>query len=71
MPTVTLPGKSISYTYGADGYRTSKTVNGVTTTYTLDGGRIRALKRGSDEVLFGYHGNAWGDKSVQVQELCL
>ena len=45
LSTLTLPGKSISYTYGADGYRTSKTVNGVTTTYTLDGGRIRALKR--------------------------
>ncbi len=57
LSSVTIPGKNISYTYGADGYRTSKTVNGVTTTYYLDGGRISALKRGSDELSFVYDEN--------------
>ncbi len=57
LSSMTLPGKNLSFTYSADGYRTSKTVNGVTTTYYLDGGRISALKKGTDELSFVYDEN--------------
>ncbi|MBQ4284169.1 MAG: RHS repeat-associated core domain-containing protein [Lachnospira sp.] len=47
-------GVNASFTYDIDGYRTSKTVNGVTTTYYVDGGTITALKKGTDELMFFY-----------------
>ena len=37
---VKADGTSISYTYNANGIRTSKTVNGIKHTYTLDGTKI-------------------------------
>ena len=45
---------SISYTYNNDGYRTSKTVNGTTTDYTLEGDRVLIEKTGSDYVWLYY-----------------
>ena len=45
---------SVSYTYNNDGYRTSKTVNGTTTDYTLEGERVLIEKTGSDYVWFYY-----------------
>ncbi len=44
-----------AYTYGADGIRTGKTVDGVTTEYLLNGGDIVMQKTGSD-VLWFYGG---------------
>ena len=45
---------SISYTYNNDGYRTSKTVNGTTTDYTLEGSKVLIEKTGSDYVWYYY-----------------
>ena len=45
---------SVSYTYNNDGYRTSKTVNGTTTDYTLEGSKVLIEKTGSDYVWFYY-----------------
>ena len=45
---------SISYTYKNDGYRTSKTVNGTTTDYTLEGSNVLIEKTGSDYVWYYY-----------------
>ena len=42
---ITQGDNAISYTYDADGIRTSKTVNGATTTYILDGSTILGEKR--------------------------
>ena len=45
-----------TYTYGADSIRTSKTINGITTTYTLDGNKI--LKETDEtKTLIYYYGN--------------
>ena len=46
--------QSIDYTYNADGIRTSKTVNGVTTEYLLNGTQILAQKTGSSVLWFIY-----------------
>ncbi len=40
LATLTKSGTTASYTYDVDGIRTSKTVNGVTTTYYLNGSQI-------------------------------
>ena len=45
---------SVSYIYNNDGYRTSKTVNGTTTDYTLEGDRVLIEKTSSDYVWFYY-----------------
>ena len=45
---------TVSYTYNSDGYRTSKTVNGTTTDYTLEGSKVLIEKTGSDYVWFYY-----------------
>ena len=45
---------SVSYTYNNDGYRTSKTVNGTTTDYTLEGDKVLIEKTGSDYVWYYY-----------------
>ena len=43
-----------SFTYNADGIRTSKTVNGVKTTYYLDGNRIIAEETNSNLIIYVY-----------------
>ena len=40
METAQVSGKTMSFTYNDEGIRTSKTVNGVTTTYYLSGSQI-------------------------------
>ena len=55
--TLNKSGVNASFTYSIDGYRTKKTVNGVTTEYYLDGDRIAGLKKGSDELVFMYDEN--------------
>jgi len=44
-------GTSISYTYNANGIRTSKTVNGVEHTYTLDGTKILCEEWGENSIV--------------------
>lgn len=57
LASITKAGVTTSFTYNADGYRTSKTSGGVTTTYHLDGGRITAMIKGTDELSFAYDEN--------------
>jgi RHS repeat-associated protein len=45
---------SISYTYNDQGYRTSKTINGVTTTYTLQDDKVIYETDGSYGILYSY-----------------
>ncbi len=45
-------GTSINYTYNADGIRTSKTVNGVTTTYNVVDGTLRRMSDGTNTLQF-------------------
>ena len=52
LSTLTKDGGSISYTYNADGIRTSKTVNGQTTEYILDGSTILGEKLPDGEYLY-------------------
>jgi len=52
LSTLTKGSDSISYTYNADGIRTSKTVNGQTTEYILDGSTILGEKLPDGEYLY-------------------
>ncbi|MBO4873108.1 MAG: hypothetical protein J5496_06805 [Lachnospiraceae bacterium] len=45
---------TISYAYNNDGIRISKTVNGVTTSYTLDGTKVIKETTGSDTIWYYY-----------------
>jgi len=45
-------GTQISYSYNADGIRTSKTVNGVETTYTIIKGSLRCMSDGANTLEF-------------------
>ena len=46
--------KTMSFTYNSDGIRTSKTVNGVTTTYYLDGSKIVGEETNGNITLYFY-----------------
>ena len=46
-----------SYTYDESGIRTSKTVNGVTTSYNTNGGTILSQSDGTDTIYFQYDSN--------------
>ena len=46
-----------AYTYNADGLRTSKTVNGITTEYYWLNGTLQGQKTGDEYILFLYDGN--------------
>ena len=48
---------SVSYQYNADGLRTSKTVNGVTTRYDLEDGNIAWQTDGTNTVHYSYDSN--------------
>ncbi len=50
-------GNTASYTYRYDGIRTGKTVNGVTTTYTLDGNTIVGETDGTNTIQYIYDEN--------------
>ena len=51
------PGSTLTFTYDADGNRTSKTVNGVTTTYTYVDGRVTHETNGTDTIHYRYDTN--------------
>ncbi|MDP4147166.1 MAG: DNRLRE domain-containing protein [Bacillota bacterium] len=47
---------NISYKYNDDGIRTSKTVNGVTTNYHLNGDKVTYESNGTDKIYYTYDG---------------
>ena len=54
---VYVSGKNISFTYNDEGIRTSKTVNGVTTTYYIQGSQIIAEETNGNMTLYVYDGS--------------
>ena len=62
LSSVTQGENSYSYAYNADGLRTAKTVNGVTTDYYWSNGILQAQKTGDEYILFLYdeNGAAYG-----------
>ena len=65
LATVTKGGKTFAYGYGADGVRTQKTVDGVTTEYYTVGGKLLAEKTG-DRVLAFYYDDKGAPVSVEL-----
>ena len=65
LATVTKGGKTFAYSYGADGVRTQKTVDGVTTEYYTVGGKLLAEKTG-DQVLTFYYDEKGSPVSVEL-----
>ena len=57
LVSMTKPGSTLTFTYDADGNRTSKTVNGVTTMYTYVDGRITHETNGTDTIHYRYDTN--------------
>lgn len=57
LSTLTKSGNSLSYTYDDEGYRTSKTVNGIVHSYTLDGGRIISEEYDGTLIIYIYDEN--------------
>lgn len=58
MASASNSGNSISYQYNPDGNRKSKTVNGITTTYTLDdNGNVTSQTDGTNTLNFTYDSN--------------
>ena len=55
--SMTKPGSTLTFTYDADGNRTSKTVNGVTTSYTYVDGRVTHETNGTDTIHYRYDTN--------------
>ena len=62
---MTKGGKTFAYSYGADGVRTQKTVDGVTTEYYTVGGILLAEKTG-DRVLTFYYDEKGSPVSVEL-----
>ena len=54
LATATANGKSLSFTYNDQGMRLTKTVDGVTHTYSLDGDRIVAEEWGNQLLVYFY-----------------
>ena len=54
---MTKPGSTLTFTYDADGNRTSKTVNGVTTSYTYVDGRVTHETNSTDTIHYRYDTN--------------
>ena len=54
LKTASAGGKDVGYAYNSDGVRTGKTVDGVTTSYFLDGSTVVAQKTGNDVLWFLY-----------------
>ena len=54
LSSAIVGGKSMSFSYNSEGIRTTKTVNGVTTTYYLSGSKIIAEQTPSYTVIYLY-----------------
>ncbi len=57
LSSMNIGSDTISYQYDDKGIRTSKTVNGVTTTYTTINGRITSQDDGTNKIYFRYDKN--------------
>ena len=57
LASMTKPGSTLTFTYDADGNRISKTVNGVTTSYTYVDGRVTHETNGTGTILYRYDTN--------------
>ncbi|MBE6630735.1 MAG: hypothetical protein E7624_07810 [Ruminococcaceae bacterium] len=57
LQSYTSTGNALSFTYNADGIRTSKTVNGVTHEYILSGSQIIAERWNGNVMLYLYNEN--------------
>ena len=55
LATYSKGDKNISYTYDADGLRTTKTVNGTKSTYFYIDGQLMYEKNGDKEIYFWYN----------------
>ena len=55
LATYTQGQTSASYNYNESGIRTDKTVNGITTTYQLDGSKIVSENRNGNIIQYYYH----------------
>ena len=64
LATANVNGTNLSFKYNSDGIRTQKTVNGVTTYFTLDGSKIISQKTGNQEVFFEY--DATGNLATMI-----
>ena len=54
LASMSKSGTTASFTYNADGLRVRKTVNGMSTDYTLHGKQVVHLKKGGDNLHFFY-----------------
>jgi len=54
LRSITNPNYTIDYKYNSDGYRTEKTVNGVTTKYYLDGDKVLYESNGTTTLNYYY-----------------
>ncbi len=52
MQSATVGNQALQFQYNADGYRTSKTVNGVKTVYVLDGSKVVMEQTGSNTPIY-------------------
>ena len=57
LVSMTKPGSTLTFTYDADGNRITKTVNGVTTSYTYVDGRVTHETNGTDTLHYRYDTN--------------
>ena len=62
LTSVTRGETNVSYLYNADGMRTQKTINGITTDYYYLNGVLQAQKTGDEYIIFLYdeNGSAYG-----------
>ncbi len=62
LTSVTRGETNVSYLYDADGMRTQKTINGITTDYYYLNGVLQAQKTGDEYIIFLYdeNGSAYG-----------
>ena len=57
LVSMSKPGSTLTFTYDANGNRTSKTVSGVTTIYTYGDGRVTHETDGTDTIHYRYDTN--------------
>ena len=66
MQSATVGSTAISYTYNSDGYRTSKTVNGVKTIYVLDGSKVVMEQTGTGTPIYYTYDSAGKPTTMTV-----
>jgi len=54
LATMSKTGQSLAFKYNDSGIRTQKTVNGVTTKYTLNGDKVTLEDNGTDKIYYSY-----------------